>query len=114
MPQPRAATSKRPPRQVPRTFEELTALSRDIAAGGATPWCMGVSAQSTSGWPGTDWIENILLHQSGLDVYQEWATGRLPWTSPQVRQAWTTWGQVVADPGQGAWRVDRGPAHRVR
>ncbi len=92
--------SKHPPRQVPRTFEELTALGNEIAAGGTAPWCLGVSAQSTSGWPGTDWIENILLHQSGVDAYQEWATGRLPWTSPVVRQAWTTWGQVVAGSGQ--------------
>lgn len=89
-----------PPARVPRTFEELTALGREVAAGGATPWCMGVSAQSTSGWPGTDWIESILLHRSGMDVYQQWATGALPWTSPEVRGAWTTWGQVVAEPGQ--------------
>jgi alpha-glucoside transport system substrate-binding protein len=84
----------------PRTFEELIALGRDIAAGGATPWCMGVAAQATSGWPGTDWIENILLRQSGMDAYQQWAAGQLPWTSPQVRAAWTTWGQVVTEPGQ--------------
>jgi alpha-glucoside transport system substrate-binding protein len=93
-------TSKHPPRQVPRTFEELMAFGRDVAAGGATPWCMGVSAQSTSGWPGTDWIETILLRRSGVDVYQQWATGQLSWTAPEVRQAWTTWGQVVAEPGQ--------------
>ena len=92
--------SRRPPGEVPRTFEELTTLGREIAAGGTAPWCLGVSARSTSGWPGTDWIENILLHQSGMDAYEAWATGRLPWTSPQVRQAWTTWGQVVAEPGQ--------------
>jgi alpha-glucoside transport system substrate-binding protein len=89
-----------PPPQEPRTFEELTALGRGIAASGATPWCMGVASQSTSGWPGTDWIESILLRQSGMDAYEQWAAGRLPWTSPQVRQAWTTWGQVVTEPGQ--------------
>ena len=89
-----------PPRQVPNSFEELTTLGRDIAAGGATPWCMGVAAQSTSGWPGTDWVENVLLRQSGMDAYQQWAAGQLPWSSPQVRQAWTTWGQVVTEPGQ--------------
>ena len=89
-----------PPRQVPRTFDELTALGRETATSGATPWCIGVSAQSTSGWPGTDWIENILLHQSGMDVYEQWASGQLSWTSPEVVQAWTTWGQVVAGPGQ--------------
>jgi alpha-glucoside transport system substrate-binding protein len=89
-----------PPQPVPTSFDELMTLSRTVAAGGGTPWCIGVSAQSTSGWPGTDWIEDILLHQSGTEVYQQWVAGTLPWTSPQVRQAWTTWGAVVTGPGQ--------------
>ncbi|CRK56668.1 Alpha-glucosides-binding periplasmic protein AglE precursor [Alloactinosynnema sp. L-07] len=91
--------TKRPPRPRPNTFQDLMTLSTALAAAGESPWCMGVSAQSTSGWPGTDWIEDVLLHQSGVDVYQKWVAGRLPWTSPQVRQAWTTWGAVVTTPG---------------
>jgi alpha-glucoside transport system substrate-binding protein len=85
-----------PPPQVPRTFEELTALSRDIAAGGAAPWCMGVASQSTSGWPGTDWIENILLNQSGAEAYEQWASGALEWTSPEVTGASEAWGELLA------------------
>lgn len=92
--------TRHPPRSVPRTFEELTALGGELAAGGATPWCMGMSAQSNSGWPGTDWIETILLHRSGIDVYESWATGRLAWTEPEVRAAWETWGALVTGPGQ--------------
>ncbi len=79
----------------PRTGEELLALTRDIAAGGRTPWCMGLGATPDSGWPGTDWIEDVLLHQAGPDVYRRWAASKLPWTSPEVRQAWVTWSQLT-------------------
>lgn len=59
-------------------------------------WCLGMKSGATSGWPGTDWVEDILLHQAGPDTYQDWATGRLPWdTDPQVRRAFTTWGSLV-------------------
>lgn len=59
-------------------------------------WCLGMSAQATTGWPGTDWIEDILLHRSGPDRYEQWATGVLPWTSPEVRDAWSTWASLMA------------------
>jgi alpha-glucoside transport system substrate-binding protein len=78
----------------PRTWQELLDLSRSA---GSTPWCLGLGATPVSGWPGTDWIEDILLHQSGPDTYRQWAAGRLEWTSPQVRQAWTSWGTVLAE-----------------
>jgi alpha-glucoside transport system substrate-binding protein len=79
----------------PQTGAELVALTANAVAGGGTPWCMGMGATPDSGWPGTDWIEDILLHQSGPEVYRQWASGTLPWTSAPVRAAWTTWGQLA-------------------
>ncbi len=60
-------------------------------------WCVGLASQATSGWPGTDWIEDILLHQAGPDIYEEWATSRLSWLDPAVRRAWTTWAGLLGD-----------------
>ncbi|MFD5118974.1 extracellular solute-binding protein [Streptomyces sp. NPDC058385] len=62
----------------------------------APDWCVGMAAQATSGWPGTDWIEDILLHQAGPDTYTRWATGRLDWKhDPAVRRAFTTWSEIL-------------------
>ncbi|MFJ1968794.1 extracellular solute-binding protein [Streptomyces sp. NPDC087903] len=58
-------------------------------------WCVGLASQATSGWPGTDWIEDILLHQAGPTPYAEWATGRLSWRTPAVQRAWTTWARLL-------------------
>lgn len=92
----RPGTLPAPP---PRTWAELVALSGDLAARGPSPWCLGMESQSTSGWPGTDWIEDILLRRSGPEVYQRFAAGELPWTSTEVRQAWEDWGRLVTQPG---------------
>ncbi|WP_180268709.1 extracellular solute-binding protein [Streptomyces sp. Ru87] len=62
-------------------------------------WCVGMGADAIWGWPGSDWIEDILLQQSGTDVYEKWVTGKLPWTSPEVRRAWTTWGGFLTPDG---------------
>lgn len=57
-------------------------------------WCMGVGDAPNSGWPASDWIEDILLHQSGVPLYEDWIAGRLPWHSDQMERAWTTWGAL--------------------
>ncbi|GGX40344.1 extracellular solute-binding protein [Streptomyces chryseus] len=62
-------------------------------------WCVGVGSGATSGWPGSDWIEDILLQKWGPDVYELWATGELPWDSDEVRTAWETWGRLMAPGG---------------
>jgi alpha-glucoside transport system substrate-binding protein len=70
-------------------------LGSSISAHGGTPWCLGLEAPPTSGWPGTDWIEDILLHQSGTAVYDQWASGKRSWTSPAVHSAWAEWGSIL-------------------
>ncbi|KAA6223705.1 hypothetical protein CP973_18860 [Streptomyces albofaciens JCM 4342] len=65
-------------------------------------WCLGMASEATSGWPGTDWIEDLLLQKSGPAVYDEWATGALPWTSAPVRRAWQAWRDLLAEDGPKA------------
>ncbi len=49
---------------------------RSAAATGDTKeWCIGVESGGASGWPGTDWIEDIVLRQAGPDVYDGWVAG---------------------------------------
>jgi alpha-glucoside transport system substrate-binding protein len=86
--------------QPPRTWDQLVTLSKALADTGRTPWCMGMGSTPTSGWPGTDWIEDILLHQSGdVDAYRRWTHGDKDWSKGEVRQAWTSWGTIAVGPG---------------
>jgi alpha-glucoside transport system substrate-binding protein len=65
----------------PATLADMTAIDRG-------QWCLGLGEASSPGWPGTDWVEDLLLHQpGGRDAYQQWASGQLAWTSPQVKKA---------------------------
>ena len=61
-----------------------------------TPWCLGLGSNAVSGFPGTDWIEEIMLKDFGPTVYQEWADGQLAWNSTQVRSAFGIWASILA------------------
>lgn len=77
------------------TWSQLLTLEREAKERGGAPWCVGLDSTPVSGWPGTDWIGDILLHQAGTLKYQEWADGKLSWTSPEVTRAWQTFGELV-------------------
>ena len=83
---------------IPKTWDELTALSDKIVADGGTPWCIGMESGNSSGWPGTDWIEDILLHTAGPDFYAQWVRHEVPFNAPQVQEAFQYFGDIVKNP----------------
>lgn len=79
----------------PVTWDELIALSNEIAGRGKYPWAMGVENASASGWPAADWIAEIYLKQFGPELYDQWVNHHIPWTHSSVRQAFQLFGQIV-------------------
>jgi alpha-glucoside transport system substrate-binding protein len=83
---------------VPTTWDEMLALSDQIVADGGTPWCVGFGSEGSSGWPATDWIEDIMLRTAGLDTYAKWATHEIPFNDPSVLKAATIFGDLMFHP----------------
>nr|WP_235822647.1 ABC transporter substrate-binding protein [Fuscovulum blasticum] len=70
--------------EVPQTMEELKALTEQIVADGGTPWCIGLGSGGATGWPATDWVEDLMLRTQPADVYDRWTTNELAFNSPEV------------------------------
>jgi alpha-glucoside transport system substrate-binding protein len=60
-----------------------------------TPWCLGLASGSTSGWPGADWVADLLLSRHQAGDYEQWLAGQLSWKSQAVKDAWQTWGALM-------------------
>jgi alpha-glucoside transport system substrate-binding protein len=84
----------------PASWQELTDWTSDIAAGGHTPWCIGLESGPASGWPGAVWIEQFVLQKAGGEDFDRWWQGELPWTSPQIRAAFQAFGAIATDDAQ--------------
>ncbi len=70
--------------EVPTTMEELKALTDQIVADGGTPWCIGLGSGGATGWPATDWVEELLLRTQTPDVYDGWVTNEIPFNDPRI------------------------------
>jgi alpha-glucoside transport system substrate-binding protein len=64
-------------------------------SGHGTPWCLGLASGSTSGWPGADWVADLLLARHQAGDYEQWLAGQLSWQSPEVKDAWQAWGALM-------------------
>ncbi len=81
--------------QTPETWDELIALSDKMVADGRSPWSIGLESGAASGWPGTDWIEDILLRTAEPEIYDKWVNHQIPWTNSAVKRAWEIFGQIA-------------------
>jgi alpha-glucoside transport system substrate-binding protein len=85
----------------PSSLGELDALVAEIeSTTDIAPWCFSVSAAGETGWPATDWVEDLLLRQSGPDVYDGWVSGEVPFTDPRVERAFESFEQLVLAEGR--------------
>jgi alpha-glucoside transport system substrate-binding protein len=84
---------------------EWTALADQMLADGYTPFCIGTGSDAATGWPATDWMEDIMLRTAGADVYDQWVSHEIPFNDPAVLRAgeifesiWSAEGYVLGGP----------------
>jgi len=54
---------------IPTTWAEMDAIAAKFKAAGANPWCAGIESGAATGWPATDWIEQMVLREVGPKKY---------------------------------------------
>jgi alpha-glucoside transport system substrate-binding protein len=70
--------------EIPQTMEELKALTEKIVADGGTPWCIGLGSGAATGWPATDWVEDLMLRTQSPEDYDAWVSNDLKFNDAKV------------------------------
>lgn len=105
--------------EVPETLDGFFTLVDEMIANGDTPLCVGIESGPATGWPFTDWVEELVLRNEGADYYNQWLAHEVPFNDPpvvaamtQVADLWATEGAVFAPGGSIVSTAfgDNGPA----
>jgi alpha-glucoside transport system substrate-binding protein len=83
----------------PTDWQEIVDWTMAQAEAGVPVWCAAQGAGAGSGFPGAQIVDNIFLKMHGPELYAQWGSGELLWTSPEVRAAFEAFGAVVAAEG---------------
>jgi alpha-glucoside transport system substrate-binding protein len=95
--------------EVPTTLTEFKTLVDKMIANGDTPLCVGIESGPATGWPFTDWVEELILREQGVDYYNKWVAHEVPFDDQKVIDTfnevagpdglWTKKGNVFASGG---------------
>lgn len=70
--------------EVPKSMEELRELTHKISETGQAPWCIGLGSGAATGWPATDWVEDLMLRTQPASVYDQWVSNEIPFNDERV------------------------------
>jgi alpha-glucoside transport system substrate-binding protein len=86
---------------LPGTLDELGELSERIrtAEDGVAPWCLTMEAGASTGWVGSDWVEDYVLRRLGPATYLRWTSGDLRFDSPQIAGVFEELDALLRRPG---------------
>ena len=83
--------------EVPTTWDEMLDLCDTIFDDGAACFSVGLESGAASGWPATDWVEDIMLRTNDLETYDAWVSHDIAWNSDEITSAWQTFGEIVGN-----------------
>jgi alpha-glucoside transport system substrate-binding protein len=89
--------------QVPKTWDELLSLTQKISndlgtSSDARPWCVGIESGEATGWPATDWVEDMVLRFAGGANYDKWVSHEIPLNDPSIVESLDEMGKIVKNP----------------
>jgi alpha-glucoside transport system substrate-binding protein len=86
--------------QVPKTWDDLTALADKIVAGGSHPFCVSAGGPGTAtGWELTDWVEEVVLKTQPIGVYNDWISHKITFQDPKIKAAFDKVGSLLFKQG---------------
>jgi alpha-glucoside transport system substrate-binding protein len=84
--------------EIPKTLDELKAVSDKLSAGNRKPWCAGIASGEATGWVVTDWMEDMMLRLNGPETYDKWVNHTIPFNGPESTAALDEVGSFMKNP----------------
>jgi alpha-glucoside transport system substrate-binding protein len=84
---------------VPDNYADLVSdVGKITSTTGGPAWCAGFNSGTASGWPGADFLAEVVLSSAGPTVYDNWVSGKTKFTDASIDKAFTLLGQILQNP----------------
>ena len=93
---------------IPKTWDQLIALSKKMKADGLTP----IAFTDKDGWPAMGTFDILNMRLNGYDFHIRLMAGKARWDGPQVKRVFNTWREILpyTSEGPSASRGRRAPS----
>ena len=80
--------------QVPKTLDDLVALSKQMQKDKLAPIAFG----DKDGWPAMGTFDQLNMRINGFQFHMDLMAGKKPWNGPEVKKVFDTWARPAALP----------------
>src|SRR5438093_10639484 len=85
---------------IPKTWDDLVALSDKIIAAGSHPFCVSAGGPGTAtGWELTDWVDEVLAKTQDPQVTNDWISHKVLFSDPKIKAAFDKVGSLLFKQG---------------
>jgi ABC-type sugar transport system, periplasmic component len=85
----------------PKTWADLNSQATANKGAAKAIWCLGIESGAASGWPATDWIEDLVLRTAGPATYAKWYEGKIKWSDAAIKKAFQMYADEVVAKSYG-------------
>ena len=76
-------------------FEEMVIFTKENVSNGNPLWCMDIESGASTGWIASNWLEDIVLHEYGPNVYDKWSQQKITPKNNEIKSSISSIGEII-------------------
>ncbi len=77
------------------SFQDMVSFTEANVYKDSPLWCMDIESGASTGWIATNWLEDIILHEQGPSVYDEWFQQEISPQNEKIKQSISNIGELI-------------------
>ena len=76
-------------------FQDMISFTEANVYEDSPLWCMDIESGASTGWIATNWLEDIILHEQGPSVYDDWFQQKISPKNEEIKQSISNIGELI-------------------
>ena len=76
-------------------FQDMISFTEANVYEDSPLWCMDIESGASTGWIATNWLEDIILHEQGPSVYDDWFQQKISPKNEEIKQSILNIGELI-------------------
>ncbi len=76
-------------------FEEMVIFTKENVSNDNPLWCMDIESGASTGWIASNWLEDIVLHEYGPNVYDKWSEQKITPKNNDIKSSIFSIGEIL-------------------
>jgi len=78
-----------------KNYEDILSYTNKYSKDGKNLWCLDIESGASTGWIATNWLEDLILSEYGIEIYDKWTNQNILSSSDEILNSINSIGKLV-------------------